>query len=200
MKKNIILLVASILTVLFVGCAKAPVEPAKTTPETTGAGTTNTPAQTTPPETTPDVVTTASIVNSAVAFEKAISSTGTWIIATTQDLNINKDLVVDGIYKNGKKDDAGKDVVQRKIGLYTQDEDRNVTARFTLTAPKLTFNSPMGSIEHGTFKGDLYVSASNFQLKDAMVDGNVYFTTDEAKSTFKMDEKSKVTGMQEMKK
>jgi hypothetical protein len=200
MKKNIILLAAAILTVLFVGCSKTPVEPVKTTPETTGAGTTNTPPQTTPPETTPDVVTTASIVNSAVAFEKAISSTGTWIIATTQDLNINKDLVVDGVYKNGKKDDAGKDVVQRKIALYAQDEDRNITARFTLTAPKLTINSPMGSIEHGTFKGDLYVSQNNFQLKDAIVDGNVYFTTDEAKSTFKMDEKSKVTGKQEMKK
>ena len=58
----------------------------------------------------------------------------------------------------------------------------------------------MGSIEHGTFKGDLYISASNFQLKDATVDGNVYFTTDEAKATFKMDEKSKVTGVQEVKK
>ncbi|MFT5875366.1 MAG: hypothetical protein ACI8WT_004354 [Clostridium sp.] len=200
MKKNIILLVSAMLTVLFVGCGKTAVEPAKTTPETTGAGTSNTPSQTTPPETTPDVVTTPSIVNSAVAFEKAISSSGTWIIATTQDLNINKDLLVDGIYKNGKKDDAGKDVLQRKIALYAQDEDRKVTARYTLTAPKLTFNSPMGSIEHGTFKGDLYVSASNFQLKDATVDGNVYFTTDEAKSTFKMDATSKVTGKQEMKK
>ena len=69
-----------------------------------------------------------------------------------------------------------------------------------MTAPKLTFNSPKGSIEHGTFKGDLYVSANDFQLKDATVEGNVYFTTDEAKSTFKMDDKSKVTGVQELKK
>ncbi|MCJ7690482.1 MAG: hypothetical protein MUO60_14340, partial [Clostridiaceae bacterium] len=79
-----------------------------------------------------------------------------------------------------------------------QDEDRNVTDRYTLTAPKLTFSSPMGSIEHGTFKGDLYVSANDFQLKDATVDGNVYFTTAKAKSTFKMDDTSKVTGVQEM--
>jgi hypothetical protein len=198
MKIKSILLTLALLTLIFVGCAK---EPAKVTPPvTTPPVTTTPPPQTTPPETTPNVVTTASIVNTADAFEKAISSKGTWIIAITQDLAINKDLVVEGEYKNGKKDTAGKDIIQRKIGLYTQDENRKVTARFTLTVPKLTFNSPMGSIEHGTFKGELYISASNFQLKDATVDGNVYFTTDEAKSTFKMDATSKVTGKQELKK
>ena len=201
MKVKNILLTLVILAVLFVGCAKNEATPPGTGTGTgTGAGTTTPPPQTTPPETTPNVVTTASIVNTADAFEKAISSNGTWIIATTQDLSINKDLVVEGEYKNGKKDDAGKDIIQRKIGLYTQDENRKVTARFTLTAPKMTFNSPMGSIEHGTFKGDLYVSGSNFQLKDATVDGNVYFTNDAAKSTFKMDATSKVTGKQELRK
>ncbi|MBZ9607049.1 hypothetical protein G9F73_004285 [Clostridium estertheticum] len=143
-----------------------------------------------------DVVTTASIVDTQAAFENAISSKGTWIIATLKDLTVDKDLVVEGDFKNTKE----PAVAQRKIGLYTQDDKHVVTARFTLTAPKLTFSSPAGSIEHGTFKGDLYVTASNFQLKDATVDGNVYFTTDEAKSTFKMDDKSKVTGVQELKK
>jgi len=196
MKVKNILLTLVVMSLLFVGCAKNDT----TTPQTTTPGTTTTPPQTTPPETTPNVVTTASIVNTEAAFLKAISNEGTWIIATTQDLTINKDLVVEGEYKNGKKDADGKDVIQRKIGLYTQDENRKVTARFTLTAPKMTFNSPMGSIEHGTFKGDLYISAKNFQLKDATVDGNIYFTTDEAKSTFKMDAESKVTGKQELKK
>jgi hypothetical protein len=191
MKVKNILLTLALSTVLFVGCAKTPV---KTPPVTTP------PPQTTPSETTPNVVTTASVVNTAAAFEKAISNKGTWIIAITQDLAINKDLVVEGEYKNGKKDTAGKDIIKRKIALYTQDENRKVTARFILTVPKLTMNSPFGSIEHGTFKGDLYVSANNFQLIDATVDGNVYFTTDEAKSTFKMDATSKVTGKQEMKK
>jgi len=184
MKSKVILLTSALLTVLLVGCSKQAV----------------TPKQTTPPETTPNVVTTASIVDTQVAFEKAISSEGTWIIALTKDLSIDKDLLVEGEYKNGKKDDAGKDVIQRKVALYTQDENKKVTNRFTLTAPKLTFNSPKGSIEHGTFKGDLYISATDFQLKDATVDGNVYFTTDEAKSTFKMDGTSKVTGKQELKK
>ena len=35
---------------------------------------------------------------------------------------------------------------------------------------------------------------------DTKVEGNIYFTTDEAKSTFRMDTKSKVTGKQELKK
>jgi len=184
MKSKIILLISALLTVLLIGCTKQA----------------ETPKQTTPPETTPNVVTTASIVNTPVTFEKAISSKGTWIIAITKDLSVNKDLVVDGEYKNGKKDASGKDIIQRKVALYSQDENKKITARFKLTAPKLTFNSPMGSIEHGTFKGNLYVSARNFQLKDSTVDGNVYFTTDEAKSTFKMDATSKITGKQELKK
>ncbi|MBM7869805.1 hypothetical protein JOC70_001275 [Clostridium pascui] len=147
-----------------------------------------------------DVVTTASVVDNAAAFEKAISNKGTWIIAIVKDLTINKDLVLDGEFKNGKKDKDGKDIVQRKVALYTQDENRNVTNRFTLTAPKFTINSPKASIQHGTFKGDLYVSAKDFELIDATVNGNVYFTNNDAKSTFKMDDKSKITGKQELKK
>jgi hypothetical protein len=198
MKIKSILLTLVLLTAIFVGCAK---QPAKVTPPaTTPPVTTTPPPQTTPPETTPNVVTTASIVNTEAAFEKAISSTGTWIIALTQDLTINKDLVVTGEFKNGKKDADGKDIIKRKLAPYAQDENRKVTARYTLAVPKLTIQSPNGTIEHGNFKGDLYLSAKGFQLIDATVDGNIYFTTDEAKSTFKMDATSKVTGKQELKK
>ena len=194
MKIKAIILSLAVGATLLTGCgAKKAAESAVTPAPTKTEAATPAPAKT-------EAVTTASVTNTEAAFENAISSKGTWIIATLKDLTINKELVVDGEFKNGKKDDSGKEIIQRKIGLYTQDEKRNVTARFTLTAPKLTFKSPMGSIEHGTFKGDLYVSGSNFQLKDATVEGNVYFTTDEAKSTFKMDAKSKVTGVQELKK
>lgn len=150
--------------------------------------------------TVPEAVTSASIVDSATAFEKAISTSGTWIIAITKDINIGKDIVLDGEYKNGKKDTAGKDIIQRKVALYAQDAKRNITARYTLTAPKFTINSPEASIQHGTFKGDLYVTAKDFSLVDATVNGNVYFTTDEAKNTFKADAKSKISGKQELKK
>lgn len=192
--KSIILsliLTLALATGLFAGCAKKPVPVPTPTPA---------PQQTTPPETTPNVTTSASIVDNAAAFQKAASSTGTWIIATTKDITIDKDVILEGEFKNGKKDANGKDIIQRKIALYAQDENRNVTARYTLTAPKLTILSPEASIQHGTFKGDLYVSAKNFKLVDAKVDGNVYFTTDEAKATFSKDSKSTVTGKTELKK
>lgn len=165
----------------------------------TGCTNKTNPPQTTPAETTPDVQTTASIVDTQAAFEKAISNSGTWIIAIVKDLTIDKDLILDGEFKNGKKDEAGKDLIQRKLALYSQDENRNITARFILTAPKLTINSPKASIQHGTFKGDLYVNTQDFQLIDATVDGNIYFISDKAKSGFAMDKTSKVTGSQSVK-
>ncbi|WMJ88415.1 hypothetical protein [Anaerocolumna sp. MB42-C2] len=210
MKFKVLFLTLLLFTVLFTGCTKKNTDQGQntqgeTTPTATPADTnTETDTASNTGETTtddqPDTVTTASIVDSEDAFVKAISKDGTWIIATLKDLTINQDLNLEGEFKNGKKDDQGKDVIQRKIALYTQDENRTVTARFTLTAPKITINSPMASIQHGTFKGDVYVNVSDFQLVDATVDGNVYFTTDEAKSTFKMDETSKITGKQELKK
>lgn len=189
MKLRVMLLVFVLFINLLVGCA----------PKTTTPPQTTTP-QTTPAETTPDVTTTASIVDNEAAFEKAISSTGTWIIATVKDLSFDKELVLDGEFKNGKKDDAGKDIIQRKIALYAQDENRKVTARYTLTAPKLTINSPNAGLWYGTFKGDIYVAAKNFQLIGAKVEGNIYFTNDEAQSTYKKDDKSSVTGKEELKK
>lgn len=141
-----------------------------------------------------DATTTASIVNTEEDFEKAMKTDGTWIIATLRDVSFNKDLVLEGEFKNEK------DETKRKIALYTQDEDRVVTKRFTLTAPKLTIKSPAASIQHGTFKGDLYIETNDFQLVDATVDGNVYFNSEDAKTGFKMDEESKVTGEQKVQK
>lgn len=197
MRTKAILLALVLVVSIFAGCAKpAPTPPATTPPPTT------TP-QTSPPETTPVVTTSASIVDNNAAFEKAISNSGTWIVAIVKDLTFDKELVLDGEFKNGKKDTAGKDVIQRKLALYAQDDKRNITARYTLTAPKLTINSPYAGIWYGTFKGDLYVSAPNFTLFSATIDGNVYFTTDEAKNTFKKDETKgavTITGKQEVKK
>jgi len=182
MKRNVVLGMLLVLAIVISGCTQTPATTDKKDSETTT-----------------DVVTTASIVNTEDAFIKAISKDGTWIIATLGDLKIDSDLVLDGDFVNGKKDDAGNDIVQRKIGLYTQDEARNVTARFTLTAPKITIKSPKASIEHGTFVGDVYVTATDFQLKDQKIEGNLYFTNPEAQATFKMDATSSVTGVQELK-
>lgn len=182
MKKKVILVSLIVLATLMVGCAQTPA----TTETKTSTGTST------------DVVTTASVVNTNAAFETAISPQGTWIIATLNDLTFTNDLTLDGVFVNGKKDADGNDVTQRKIAAYAQDDARNVTARYSITAPKLTILSPNASFEHGTFVGDMYVSVANFQLKDAKVDGNVYFTTPEAQSTFVMDATSSVTGVQEL--
>lgn len=140
-----------------------------------------------------DAVTTASIVNDQAAFLKAASKEGTWIIAILKDLKVDKEIVLEGEFKN-------KDAIARKIALYTQDDKRNVTARFTLTAPKLTVKSENARIQSGTFIGDIYVEAKDFNLVDAKVQGNVYFANEDAKSTFKMDKTSSVSGVTELKK
>lgn len=181
MKTKVILVSLIVLVTLLAGCS----QPATTDNETSSDANT-------------DVVTTASLVDNQTAFQNAISAEGTWIIATTKDLTFDQGLVLDGTFLNGKKDDSGADITQRKIAPYTQDEERNVTARFVITAPSLTINSPEASFEHATFVGDIYVNAANFQLKDAKVTGNIYFSTAEIQATFKMDDKSSVSGVQEV--
>lgn len=195
MKINAIFLSAAVAAAMFTGCAPklapapAPNAQTKTNPNTG----TQQPAKT-------DVTTTASIVNDTSAFEKAISKTGTWIIAILGDMKDDKPLVLEGDFKNGKKDTNGNDVIQRKLALYSQDANKNVTARYTLTAPSLTIRSPKAAIWYGTFKGDVYVETNDFQLIGATVDGNVYFKDDAAKAGFKIDANSKITGKQDIKK
>jgi hypothetical protein len=202
MKIKATVLSLTLAAALLAGCgAKPAAKPA----ETTKAAETTKKAET---------VATASVVNDNAAFEKALGATGgKYCIAILKDLTFTKDLVVEGEYKTGKKDangnlvkDAeGKEATQRKIALYTQDDAKKVTARFTLTAPKITFKSNYGSLEHGTFKGDVYVEGKNFKLVNAVVEGNIYFMNEEAQKTFTMADKaddtaSKVTGKQELKK
>lgn len=134
-----------------------------------------------------DVVTTASLVTDADAFVNAMSKDGTWIVAALNDIELKDELVVDGEFTH-------REAVYRKIALYTQDEDRNVTARFTLELPKMTVKSPNLRVQSGTVKGDVYVEATGFHLVDAMIDGDVYFANKEALDTFKLDDRSEVKG------
>lgn len=202
MKARLFLVICLFVTLLIAGCGAQPTPNATLSPS---PGLTATPLPTNAtggPTVSPgenDVNTTASIVNTAEAFKQAIGTNGTWIICLLSDLTINEPITLEGEYKNGKKDEAGKDVIQRKIALYTQDDNRKVTARFTLTAPSLTITSPNARIQSGTFKGDLYVNVKDFELVDTTVEGNVYFGNDEFKNSFKMDTTSKVTGTQEVK-
>lgn len=144
------------------------------------------------PAATTDAVTTASVVNDKDAFIKAIGPEGTWIIATLNDLTIDQELVLEGDFTN-------KDAKARKIALYTQDADHNITASFKLTAPKLTVKSENSRIQGGTFVGDVYVESNGFTLKDATIEGNLYFASEEFKSTFDASGNGKVTGVTEVK-
>lgn len=202
MKIKSLALSLALVATIFTGCAKPAATP--------------TPAATTPDKKT-DVVTTASIVNKNDAFLKALTADGGhYVIAILNDMNFDKELVVNGDFKTGKKDangniikDAqGNEQTQRKIALYTQDDKHKVTGRFTLTAPKMTFNSNNGSIEHGTFKGDLYIAGKNFKLVNAKIDGNIYFLNEDAQKTFTIKDVAAdldnvatvVTGTKELKK
>ncbi|MDP4089768.1 MAG: hypothetical protein Q8930_10930 [Bacillota bacterium] len=200
MKVKAILLTMVMLTALFAGCKKSTTQPQQQPQQQTTQQSQNTTTkeaqQTNPSKQTTDTSTSASIVDNGDAFVQAISRGGTWIIAIKNDLTINKDLLVDGEFKNTKN----PPVSQRKLALYAQDANRKVTARYTLTAPKMTITSPDCGLWYGTFVGDIYVSATNFQLIGATVQGNIYFTTDQAKATFKPDADSKVTGVQELRK
>lgn len=195
MKIKVLALSLALVAALATGCSS---KPAATTTDNSKSTTTTTDTAKTDTTKT-DAVAAASVTDNIDVFQKAISKDGKWIIAITKDLSTDKELVVDGDFKNGKKDAKGNETFQRKIALYTQDDKRNVTARFTLTAPKITFNSVYGSLEHGIFKGDVYVAGKNFKLVDQKVDGNIYFLNADAQSTFTKDDKSTVTGKIELK-
>lgn len=140
-----------------------------------------------------DAIASASVVTDEVNFEKAISKHGKWIICLEDDITTDKELVLEGNFLNKRY------AVQRKIALYTQDDKKTVTGEFTLKAPKLTIKSPNARLQNGTFVGDIYVEAPQFQLVGTKVEGNIYFLNEEVKSTFKMDEKSSVSGVLEIK-
>src|SRR3954471_14502869 len=142
-----------------------------------------------------DVVTTASIVDNADALVKAASAEGNWIFAILNDVTMDKELVVDGEFHD--KGDAANPIY-RKFAPYAQDKDHNVTARYTLTVPKMTVKSENFKVQAGTVKGDVYVEENGFTLtEDATIDGNVYYASEDLKGTAVIE--GKVTGSQEVK-
>ncbi len=201
MKKLLSLLMVLLMALLlFTGCSQKPAEtstpPAeqeKTAEETPTEPITEEPAE------EPDVVATASMVTDAEGFKKAIAKDGTWIICPLNDITINEELVVEGEFYN--KDDATQDLY-RKLGLYAQDADHNVTERYTVIAPKLTIKSPNTKIQGGTFVGDTYIEANGFSIQDATVDGNIYFSAQEYKDSFVLvtdaGKEGKITGKVEV--
>lgn len=118
-------------------------------------------------------------------LEKALSADGNWIVAATADVTFDKDLTVAGEFHD--KGDASADIY-RKFALYSQDADRNVTAEYTVTVPKIVVESENFNIVHGTVKGDIEVKANGFVLNGAKVEGNITFDKQEYKDSAKLEE------------
>ena len=141
-----------------------------------------------------DLVTAASVSADPAAIEKALGEEGTWIIAPTSDMTFNSELVIEGTFYN--KDDSSSDIY-RKVGPYAQDDNHNITERYTLVAPQFTVKSPNTRFQGGIFVGDVYVEAEGFNLSKAIVVGNIYFANEELKSSFESSE-SKIIGVVEV--
>lgn len=135
-----------------------------------------------------DAVATASVVTEGKALNAGLSADGTWLVATLNDIEMSDDLIIEGAFTH-------RDKVDRKLALYTQDDNYNITAQFKVTAPKMIVRSENFRLTGGTFKGDVYVEAKGFKLdKSSTVDGNIYFGTKEQMDSFTVTETSAVTG------
>lgn len=183
-KKFMVLIISLILIVsLLVGCTTKTPPKDDTTPPTTDTGDTNNP-DTNPGGTdteNPDAVSSASLATDEASFKKIISADGNWIVLTDKDLTFEEDLMVEGEF----------DKRALAFAAYLPD---NKVDRFSVTAPSIVINSANTLLEYGIVKGDVYVQAEGFTTKDATIEGNLYFATEELKTAFTMDELSKING------
>ncbi len=139
-----------------------------------------------------DAVSGASIAADEAQFEQKVSKENTnFMVIATKDLTFTKDITVESGIKEGN--------ANRALAFGTYKEDKTVDKRFTLTVPRLIIAGENVKFEYGIMKGDVYVTGAGFNVKDATIDGNLYFATEELKNGFVIDEASKVTGNTEIK-
>ena len=189
MKKKSLILALVLGVALLVGCSNNTKN--GTTTENKENVTTNDSNKT-------DVVSSASLASDEETLQKALKDS--WIVLLKNDITTSKDIVIEGDFTKPDKNDSSKMVpAGRTLALYENGEN-NTTNAFTLTTPKITVKSKDTKIEGGTIIGDVYVEADGFELERTKVEGNVYFSKQEYKDTFKIDDKSTVTGVQEVKK
>ncbi len=168
--KIMLLLVTVMVTFLFAGCNGKEAEPK---------------------DTEPDAMTSASVATDEASLKRVAGKDGEWIAIFKNDITVESDLIVEGEFTNKEK-------VDRKFALYAQDEDRNTVATYTLTAPKLIVRSENFRLQGGNFVGDVYVEAKGFILRDAEIQGNLYFASEELKDASQLEE-GVVTGDTEIK-
>ena len=133
-----------------------------------------------------DTVSSPSVVADEASLMTAADES--WILIIQQDLSVDEEIVLEGDFKNG-------DVYDRKLALYTSNEDHSVNERFTLEAPSITVKSPNTRFKAGTFVGDVYVQSENFKMTTGFtLEGNVYFENEAAKESFTIEGGATVTG------
>lgn len=197
MKKKLILLTALtfVVSAIMIGCSNnEPVQKTDSPDTSTVEPAKNETAE--EEKEAADVVSSASQAPDEKTFEDRISKDGNFIIITSKDLTFENDLTVDGTFT--KKDKDGNEVAARSLALAAYGKDNSVI-RYTVTVPRIIINSENTLLEYGIIKGDVYVQAPGFKTKDATVDGNLYFATQELKDAFCADDLTKITGNVEVK-
>ncbi len=124
-------------------------------------------------------------------LQEAVGVDGSWIVLFEDDVTVSDDITIFGaVYE-----DEGADAPRRKLALYAQDSDRNVTARYTLTVPRLIVHHLNTRIQAGNIAGNVYVEEEGFELTSgATIDGNLYFATEELQAAATISDDSTVTG------
>lgn len=135
-----------------------------------------------------DTRATQAFVTEAAPLAEALSADGPWIIIATADIVSEEEIVIAGEVE----DNSGE--VRRKLAFYEQDADRNITARYTLEAPRVIVRQDNTRLQGGAIAGDVYVEAPGFNLVDATIDGNLYFADEDLQESASIDDASEVTG------
>lgn len=131
---------------------------------------------------------TQSVVTDEDSLLEGLSSDGGWIVIFQDDISTDEELVLAG----GMENNDGES--ERKLALYEQDADRNVTGTFTLSAPSLTIEQDNTRLQYGTFEGDVYVEAENFRLLGGTIDGDLIFASEEFEESAEIDDDATITG------
>lgn len=133
---------------------------------------------------------TRSEVQGAGDVQDALGPDGGWIVLFNGDVSTDSELSVSGAVL----EEPGAEEPRRKLALYAQDSDRNVTARYTLSTPQLTIDHVNTRIQGGIIDGDVMVMAEGFELRDATIEGNLTFASAALQDSAEIDDASTVTG------
>jgi len=179
-RTSIFLLLAALTTFVFIGCGGGEAAESEGTTESEQAAEVDATSQ--PTEMT---------ATNASNLQEALGPKGSWIILFEDDLTVGEEITIAGeVYE-----EEGAEAPRRKLALYAQDSDRNVTARYTLTVPRLIVDHANTRIQSGEIAGNVYVNAEGFELVNgATINGNLYFATEALRESATIDDLSTVMG------